>query len=77
MHYWIDGGRMLWMMISWLLVIGLFTTLLGLLVMSVSRGTASSESPEEILRGRYAAGEIDTQEYERRLEELRKTKQLA
>jgi hypothetical protein len=37
-------------------------------------GTAS---PNEILRNRYAAGEIDTQEYARRLAELNKTKPAA
>jgi putative membrane protein len=77
MYYWFDGGHMLWMTISWLLVIGLFTLLLGLLITAVGRGIESSESPEEILRRRYAAGEMETEQYERRLEELRKTKSAA
>jgi uncharacterized membrane protein len=77
MHYWFDGGHMIWMTISWLVVIGLFTALLGLLMFAVGRGTESGESAEEILRRRYAAGEMGTEEYENRLEELRKTKQVA
>jgi uncharacterized membrane protein len=44
---------------------------------AVGRGTESGESAEEILRRRYAAGEMGTEEYENRLEELRKTKQVA
>ena len=79
MHYWYwsDGGHMIWMTISWLIGIGLFSMLIWLLFSAVNRGQGANGSPEEILRRRYAAGEIDTEEYERRLEELRKTKSAA
>jgi uncharacterized membrane protein len=77
MHYWFDGGHILWMTLSWVFIIGLFTTFLGLLVLGASHVLGSNESPEETLRGRYASGEIDTPEYESRLEELRKTKTAA
>jgi putative membrane protein len=75
MHYWYwsDGGHVIWMTISWLIGIGLFSALIWLLFSAVNRGQGSSGSPEEILRRRYAAGEIDTEEYERRIEELRKS----
>jgi putative membrane protein len=68
---------MIWMAISWIVGIGLFSMFLWLLVTAVSGGPESSRSPEEILRRRYAAGEIDAEEYERRLAELRKTKSAA
>jgi len=77
MHYWFAGGHMIWMAISWLIGIGLFVMLIWLLVTAISGSNPSGNSPEEILRRRYAAGEIDTDEYQRRLEELRKTKGAA
>ena len=79
MHYWYwsYGGQMIWMTISWLVGIGLFSMLIWLLVSAISRGPESSSSPEEVLRRRFAAGEIESDEYERRLDELRKTKSAA
>ena len=79
MHYWSywSYGHMIWMTISWLVGIGLFSMLIWFLVSAVNRGPEASGPPEEILRRRYAAGEIGTEEYERRLEELRKTKSAA
>jgi uncharacterized membrane protein len=77
MHYWFAGGHMIWMAISWLITIGLFVMLMWLLMDVVSASNSSRTSPEEVLRRRYAAGEIDTGEYERRLDELRKTKSAA
>jgi uncharacterized membrane protein len=65
------------MTISWLVGIGLFSMFIWLLVSAINRGPESSSSPEEILRRRFAAGEIENDEYERRLEELRKTKSAA
>jgi putative membrane protein len=76
-YYWFNGSHMIWMTISWLVGIGLFSMFVWLLVSTVNRGPGSGPSPEEILRRRYAAGEIETEEYERRLEELRKTKDAA
>jgi uncharacterized membrane protein len=41
-------------------------------VRSASRtGNGASESPQEILKRRYARGEIDKDEYEKRLQDLR------
>ena len=74
MHYWFNGGHMIWMAISWLMGIGLFSMLIWLLVVAVNGRPEANRSPEEILRRRYASGEVETEEYERRLEELRKTK---
>jgi putative membrane protein len=76
MPYWFDGGHMVWMALWWLLGIGFFLLLIWLLV-GVVRPTSMPESPETVLRRRYAAGEIDTEEFERRLEVLRKTRDAA
>jgi putative membrane protein len=75
MHYWFSGWHMIWMMISWLVGVGLFLALIWLLV--TSAGGPTKDSPEEILRRRYAAGEINAEEYERRREVLRKTRTAA
>jgi len=74
---WFDGGHMIWMMVWWVVGIGLIIALFWLLF-SIARGsTRSTDSPEGILRRRYANGEIDTDEYQHRLAELRKTKDAA
>ena len=76
MHYWFSGEHMVWMAISWLVGIGLFSMLTWLLV-AVNGRPEARRSPEEILRHRYTSGEIDTEECERRFDELRKTKSAA
>ena len=76
MPYWFDGGHMIWMALWWLIGIGLFVLLLGVLFGAI-RSFQPDQSPERILKRRYAAGEIDTEEFERRLAELRKTKDAA
>jgi uncharacterized membrane protein len=52
-----------------ILVLGLAAWLIIRAVMTRSSGSAASA--EEMLRRRYASGEIDTDEYQRRLEVLR------
>jgi putative membrane protein len=76
MHYWFYGGHLIWMTIAWFVVIGIFFALVWPLFNAMS-GSPKASSPEETLRQRYAAGEIDTEEYERRLEELSKTQSAA
>ena len=68
---------MIWMMFWWVSVIGLFIALAGFFFSTFGRSLESNESPKTILRRRYAAGEIDTGEYERRLAELGKTSDAA
>lgn len=64
-----------WMMgiglIVWLLLLG---SVAWLIVRATGRERAEprSEGAEEVLRRRFAAGEIDVEEYERRLEVLRR-----
>ena len=76
MPNWFDGGHMIWMTLWWLIPIGLFVALLWVLFRS-GRPSEIDRSPETILRRRYAAGEIDTEEFERRLASLRKGKGAA
>ena len=69
--YWHTGGHLWWMASSWLL--GL--VMVGLFLWAWVHGTAfepSPESPESILKRRYAQGKITGEEYTRRLTELRK-----
>ncbi len=72
MHYWFGWGYMIWMTIAWLVGIGLLVALVWAILQAQTERSRETESPEAILRRRYAAGEIDTDEYNRRLEVLRK-----
>ena len=55
--------------IVWLVVIGL---LVWLVVRTLSQRSGSSGSAEELLRHRFAASEIDEEEFNKRLETLRR-----
>lgn len=64
------------MWILWIVVIVLVVGAVWMFSRGVARGTARrdphGETPEEILKRRYASGEIDRTEYERRLVDLRR-----
>jgi len=61
------------MLLWWLVGIGLVALFIWWLFPAARRGSGSSgESPEAILKRRYARGEIDREEYKRRLEDLRR-----
>jgi putative membrane protein len=77
MHYWFGWGGMVWMTVAWLVGIGLMVALFWALLQAASGRSREIESPEAILRRRYAAGEIDTEEFSRRLEVLRKNRNVA
>jgi len=71
---WGFGGGMGWMMawwwVFWILVIA---GVIWILARSgAGRGAGQEESPETILKRRYARGEISHEEYEQRLTALRK-----
>jgi putative membrane protein len=71
---WPMNGQMGAMWLWWLFGVAV----LALLVWSVVRAAGSptrpleEDSPEAILKRRYARGELDATEYERRLSDLRK-----
>ncbi len=72
MHWngdWYMGGMGLW----WLLIVAGGTLVVWLAFSAARRlGSSAQESPERVLKRRYASGEIDSETYERRLKELRK-----
>ena len=74
MHYWDGAWHMWWMGASWLLGVAVLIAIVWLLVRAAqgSGPTAAEEPPELILKRRYARGEIDSEEYQRRLADLRK-----
>lgn len=71
-HRWSGWGNMGFM---WLFWVGLIILVVWLVV-RVASGSANrgdpQDSPEQILKRRYARGEIDKDEYQRRLSDLRR-----
>jgi putative membrane protein len=67
------AGHMGWMWLWWVVGLALLVAIVWA-VMRAAMPTSAGDrpSPEAILKGRYARGEIDQQEYERRLADLRK-----
>jgi len=60
-------GMWLW----WLLAIGLIAVVAWAVMRSASRsGNGTTETPQDVLKRRYARGEIDKEEYEKRLQDL-------
>lgn len=71
MHWnegWHMGGMWLW----WLLGIVLIVGVVWLMVRTGSSQRGSSESPEDVLKKRLAQGEISSEEYDRKLKDLRR-----
>jgi len=67
------GGHIFGMWFWWVLAIGLIAVVAWTVVRGVSRpGSGATESPEDLLKRRYARGEIDEEEYEKRLQNLRR-----
>lgn len=66
---WGVGG--IWMILVWgLLIVGAVIVARWLLGGASSYGRGTEESPRDILRRRYARGEIDREEYEARRRDL-------
>jgi putative membrane protein len=72
MHWWDGGAHMGWMAIWWVFGIGLIAVLFAALARGTLWQGPGSESPELILKRRYAKGEIDRDAYERMLSDLKK-----
>jgi uncharacterized membrane protein len=70
--YW-DGHMGGWMWLLGLIVLALVIAETCLLFSSRSTGgsTGRTETPEQILKRRYAQGEIDSDTYRRMIEDLR------
>jgi putative membrane protein len=70
-----DGiGLMGFGLVAWLLLLILIGVVVWLVVRTLAQRSpmSSSSEAEQVLRRRFAAGEIDGDEYERRLEILRR-----
>ena len=74
MHMWGGNWSMGWMALWWLAGAAVVVGIVLVILYAVRSGGPPSpgESPEEILKKRYARGEMDEAEYRRRLEELRR-----
>jgi putative membrane protein len=71
---WPNMGSMGWWMVLWW-VAGILVLVLLVRLVAGSTGGFSrrdDETPEQILKRRYAKGEIDSEEYQRRLADLRR-----
>ena len=73
--HWDGSWFMGWMPLVWIPLIILVVVVLSRLA-GASKGSGlqppSRETPEEVLKTRYARGEIDRDEYEQNLEDLRR-----
>ena len=71
---WPYMGSMGWWMVLWW-VAGIIVLVLLVRLVTGSTGAFSrrdDETPEQILKRRYAKGEIDSEEYQHRLADLRR-----
>lgn len=72
MHFWNGAEHVAWMGLWWILGAAIVATMVRALVKSARDPGRANDSPESILKRRYASGEIDRQTYERVLGELGK-----
>jgi putative membrane protein len=67
------GSMGWWMALWWVVAIVVLVLVVRMVAGSLGGpGSRVDESPEQILKRRYAKGEIDREEYQRRLEDLRR-----
>ena len=67
------GSMGWWMAFWWVLGLAFLVVVLWVVAKAAGGGTGrAEESPEQILKRRYARGELDHEEYERRLTDLRR-----
>lgn len=71
--HWTGGWHMGWMSMWWLLIIAVLVLVAWFARSAASRNDGTQqESPEQVLKRRYARGEVDRATYEKMLEDLRK-----
>jgi uncharacterized membrane protein len=69
--------HMIWMALGWTIGLAVMAAFLWMLFTVFGGPRVVKESAEAILKRRLAAGEIDVEEYERRVKALSKTKTAA
>ena len=75
MNYWNGGWHMGGMGLFWILILAAIAIVAWFLFAQQRSGstmTMSTESPEQILKRRYAKGELDRQDYDRMMNDLRR-----
>lgn len=72
MHGWDGGWNMGWMSIWWILGLAVIALAIWAVLQSVRPRDGAGESPEEVLKQRYARGEIDRDTYQRMLTDLKR-----
>ncbi|MGM0578843.1 MAG: SHOCT domain-containing protein [Myxococcota bacterium] len=70
MHDWSDPHGF-WMILYWAVGIGVLLLVVWGIARSIGNSRGGADSPEQILKRRYARGEIDRETYQERLRELR------
>lgn len=70
--HWDGWWHMGWMWIFWLFLVVALVFLIRMAAGGSRDAREQGESAEDILKKRYARGEIDKEEYERRLDDLRR-----
>ena len=71
MDFWFGGWHMGWIWMISLLLLVVIIEVAWIAVRGFVLRTLTGPSPEDILKERYARGEVDPDEYERRLSHLR------
>jgi putative membrane protein len=66
------GGMGWWMALWWVLALLALVWFVRLVARGGGIAARDDESPEQILKRRYARGEIEREDYQRRLEDLRR-----
>lgn len=75
MMFWDDGWSMGWMGVWWIFLLVLIAVAALIVLRNAPAGRTvgpGREAPEDVLKRRYAEGEIGDEEYEKKLRELRK-----
>jgi putative membrane protein len=73
MNYWDGGTHMGWMAISWIIGLVLVAAVVWPLIRSTRDSrSGANESPEDIVRRRYASGAIDRETHDRMMTDLKR-----
>lgn len=70
--YWYSETHMVWMLLFWVGIIAAIAIAVRYGLGGRRAYPRGGDSPEDILKKRYARGEIDREEYESRLHDVRR-----